>query len=157
MLLSLGMKSEFEIPHIPLPVFKGPFIYAKYEKLDGAALVSTHQCASLIQYYTKAPLAKFWRKGVEVRGNADKIVAGTAIATFNLEGRYSNQQHDNHAAFYVSQSATGIWVIDQWADDPIGKPTISKRFLKFTDANSDGTYPDPSNNGAAMSVILAAP
>ena len=43
-------------------------------------------------------------------------------------------------------------VMDQWA----GKKTISSRLMRFKGKNKDGTYPDPSNNADALSVIMKA-
>ncbi len=49
-----------------------------------------------------------WKKGILVKGNTN-IAEGTAIATFNAQGRYSG-----HAAIYVSQDKEGVHVWDQW-------------------------------------------
>ena len=76
------------------------------------------------------------------------IIIGTAIATF-VEGKYQNHGTGNHAAFYISQDAVGIWVVDQWSTSG----TIRKRQLRFKGRNKDGTFIDPSNNGDAFSVI----
>lgn len=62
-----------------------------------------------------------WVKGVQVKGDKT-IAAGTAIATFDAEGRYVG-----HAAIYVKQDAVGIHVYDQWitgAGKPIGPRVI---------------------------------
>ncbi|WP_119631433.1 BPSL0067 family protein [Methylocaldum marinum] len=74
---------------------------------------------------------------------------GTAVATF-VDGKYPNESHGNHAALYISQDGSGVWVMDQWST----KPSISKRKMLFKGKNSDGTYKDPSNNGDALSVII---
>jgi hypothetical protein len=49
------------------------------------------------------------------------IQKGTAIATF-VNGKYPNNSHDNHAAFYISQDAGGIWVVDQWKSQKRQRP-----------------------------------
>jgi len=133
---------------------KGPYVYAKVDDLEGEDKVSNLQCASLVQYYAKAPLTKFWRKGIEVRGNAAKIKRGTAVATF-VDGKYPHTSHNKHAAFYLNQAEDGVWVMDQWDSD--NKPTISKRFMRFKGTNKDGSFIDPANNGDALSVIMSEP
>lgn len=128
---------------------KGPFVYTKVDSLEGKPKVFGGECAGLVQWHTHTGKADSWREGIKVRGNGHKIAAGTAVATF-VDGRYPNKPHGNHAALYISQDATGIWVMDQWTS----KPTISKRRMLFKGKNSDGSYRDPSNNGDALSVIV---
>lgn len=54
-----------------------------------------------------------WKRGAPVRGAA--LAPGTAIATFDKNGRYANNTNGkSHAAIYLGQSATGIRVLDQW-------------------------------------------
>jgi hypothetical protein len=83
-----------------------------------------------------------WTKGQAVKGNTD-ISVGTAIATFDENGRYPNQSHGNHAAIYVGQDVLGIWVYDQWT-----KQLVHKRRIAFK-----GGVDSPSNDGDAFSVI----
>ncbi len=111
--------------------------------------VGTGQCVALIEAYTNTPkpVASFWKEGVAVRGNL-AILKGTAIATF-VGGKYLSNATGNHAAFYISQDASGIWVVDQYA----GSGGIRKRHLRFKGKKPDGSYVDPSNNGDAFSVI----
>ena len=126
----------------------GPYIYTLVDSLEGKPKVFGGQCAGLVQFYTKVGLAARWREGIQVRGNADKIKKGTAVATF-VDGKYPNKPHGNHAALYVSQDAQGIWVMDQWTS----KATIGKRLMRFKGRSKDGSFVDPSNNGDALSVI----
>jgi len=43
------------------------------------------------------------------------LVPGTAIATFNKNGDYTNDTNGkSHAAIYLGQNAVGIQVLDQW-------------------------------------------
>jgi len=132
---------------------KGPFVYPKVDELQGHEKVSNYACASLVQWFTKAPsdAKKTWREGIKVRGNGALIAKGTAVATF-VNGRYPNTVHDKHAALYIEQDATGVLVMDQWES----KPTISKRRMLFRGKTGDGkSYADPSNNGDALSVIMS--
>ena len=64
-------------------------------------------------------------------------------------GKYPSNASGNHAAFYLSEDANGIWVVDQYA----GSGGIRKRHLRFKGEVSKGVYVDPSNNGDAFSVI----
>lgn len=125
-----------------------PFLsYKKLSDIENTPQVSTGSCASLVMYFTRVGPASLWKEGDAVKGNKT-IKRGTAIATF-VAGKYPNNPHDNHAALYVSQNATGVEVLDQWDS----KKTITKRTMKFLGKNKDGTYVDPSNNGDAMSII----
>lgn len=134
---------------------KGPYVYSKVDDLEGKEKVSLKSCASLVQWYTRAPgdAKKTWREGITVRGNGGTIKKGTAVATF-VKGRYPSGLHGKHAALYIEQEAHGVWVMDQWEGD--SKPTISKRLMYFKGTTSDGeSYIDPSNNGDALSVIMS--
>lgn len=128
---------------------KGYRSYVDVETIPetNTGLVSNKSCAGLVMHYTRVGRAAKWKKGEAVRGNAT-IRKGTAIATF-VNGVYPNLPTGNHAALYVSQDSTGIWVVDQWED--LEKP--HKRHMKFQGTNSDGGYVDPSNNGDAFSII----
>jgi hypothetical protein len=126
------------------------YIYSSVDSLEGTAKVGTKHCVVLVQHYANAPRTSQWTEGAKVKGNTT-IVKGTAIATF-VGGVYPNNSTGNHAALYISQDETGIWVMDQWKDDD-SKPTVSKRRLRFKGANADGSYKDPSNNGDAFSII----
>jgi hypothetical protein len=125
------------------------YVYAKVDDLDGKPLVGSKQCVAIVQVYANAPNTSQWTQGVQAKGNT-QLAKGTALATF-VDGKYPNLSHGNHAALYVSQDASGIWVMDQWAGDA-KKPTISKRRMKFK-GMSGTSYVDPSNNGDAMYVI----
>ena len=136
----------------------GPYVYANVDDLEGAELVGNKQCAGLVQHYVNVGTTEYWTNGKHVRGNGPSIAKGTAVATFlndaeEEKGYYANAKHNNHAAFYISQDATGIKVMDQWAGDK-NKPKISSRVMRFLGKNKDGTYVNPSNNGEALSVIM---
>jgi len=123
------------------------FVYAEAESLAKLPLVGTGQCVALIKEYTKASATSTWKEGKAVKGDL-ALKKGTAIATF-VGGKYPNQGSGNHAAFYLSQDAGGVWVIDQWSSSG----TIQKRCLSFKGKDKTGKYNNPSNNGDAFSVI----
>jgi len=112
--------------------------------------VGSRQCVALIIHYSNAPNTAQWTQGKPVLGNL-AIAKGTAIATFT-DGTYASRGTGNHAAYYLSQDAGGIWVMDQWASDT-QKPTVSKRYLRRKGKNARGAYIDPSNNAEAYSII----
>lgn len=131
---------------------KGPFIYTQIKSLEGKPKVGTKQCVALVKKYTPfVGATSTWREGSKVKGNT-KIAAGTAIATF-VNGVYPNKSSGNHAAYYISQSGSGIRIMDQWSNDK-NKPTISSRSIRFKGQNSNDSYITPSNNGDAFSVII---
>jgi len=80
-----------------------------------------------------------------------RLSPGTAIATFE-NGRWPGRPKGNHAAFYLSQTGTGIWVVDQWNPD-VDKPLISRRFIARKEIYDDGSFERPSDNAFAFSVI----
>ncbi len=112
------------------------------EDYDGKK-VGNGQCVVFVQECTGAPITSLWKKGKKVRGNS-LINQGTAIATFDEKGKYLNNSTGNHAAIYVSQNATGIWVYDQW----VAQGAVKKRFIRFK-----GGVGSHSNDGDAFSVI----
>jgi hypothetical protein len=124
-----------------------PYIYPEAEKLEKLPTVGTKQCVALIKQFTKAPPSSLWKEVKAVRGN-QFLKTGTAIATF-LNGKYPNHGAGNHAAFYISQSAAGVLVIDQWSLSG----TVRKRRLPFLGKDKNGKYITPSNNGDSFSVV----
>ncbi len=86
-----------------------------------------------------------------VRGDT-ALAPGTAIATFDANGRYANHSHGNHAAIYLSQDANGIRVIDQWNRRNAQGRIVSQqpphiRVLQFDDRRG------ASDNGNRFSVV----
>lgn len=118
--------------------------YADAAKLTGEKWVGSHECVALVQYYAKAPTTMHWKEGTRVKGAKD-LRAGTAIATFS-KGKYGNRRTGNHAALYLSQDSSGIWVIEQFRNIKGG--LIAKRYIAFR--NGEGSA---SNDGDAYSVI----
>lgn len=126
------------------------YVYAKVDDLDQTDKVGSKQCVALLQYYARLPQTTTWKEGKSVIGNF-LLAKGTAIATF-ANGKYQSHTTGNHAAFYISQDAAGIWVMDQWANDKT-KPKVSKRHIRRKGKLKTGNYVDPSNNADAYSVI----
>jgi hypothetical protein len=126
------------------------YVYSKVDDLEDTDKVGSKQCVALVQYYAQLPQTANWKEGLKVLGNL-ATAKGTAIATF-VNGKYESHSTGNHAAFYISQDAGGIWVMDQWANDTT-KPKVSKRYLRKKGTSTNGGYIDPSNNAEAFSAI----
>jgi hypothetical protein len=100
-----------------------------------------HECVEFVRQSTGAPSSRSWRPGRQVKGAKD-IPLGAAIATFS-NGRYST-----HAAIYLGQDDTGIWVLDQWNKQGM----VAKRRIKFpTGKETKPIY--PSNDADLFYVI----
>ena len=89
------------------------YVAADTDHLVSDLPVGSGECVALVEQATGAPHASSWRKGALVKGNT-ALAKGTAIATFNAQGKYGNHRHGNHAAIYLDQDANGLRVIDQW-------------------------------------------
>lgn len=90
------------------------YVAADPERWEGKPSVGSGECVPLVQQATGAPHTSKWHRGAAVRGNL-ALRPGTAIATFDDDGRYGNHSDGrSHAAIYLSQDAHGIRVIDQW-------------------------------------------
>nr|WP_249173612.1 BPSL0067 family protein [Burkholderia dolosa] len=105
------------------------------------------ECVALVKAYTAVGQTSTWRPEKAVKGNLS-IRPGTVIATFENE-RYPNRARGNHAAFYLGQDSTGIYVAEQWRT--LSK--IQKRHIGFKGKDRNGRYIDPSNNADAFSVV----
>lgn len=133
--------------------------YFGYKKVDSLIhldkVISTGQCAALIQYYVKGiGLTKTWVPGPRVEElDPSSIPRGTAIATF-WNGKYPNQSSGNHVAFYLGHNKTGIEVVEQWSGATV-KQAREKRHpdgvirFKGIKIPTDQTGPKPSMSGTA--------
>ena len=119
------------------------------DDLESHEKVGTKQCVALIQAFTDAGMTASWRQGAAVLGNK-AMLKGTAIATF-VRGRYPNQAHGNHAAFFLRHGPNGFWVMDQWAD-PL-KKFVSSRYIRAKTKNAEGRFASPSDDANAFSII----
>lgn len=131
-----------------------PYVYKDVRTLDRHVLVGSGHCVDLVKAYApglKGIPTSAWRAGSHVVDVAKTLPAGTAIATFE-NGRYPHRTSGQHAAFFVASAGAGIWVIDQWKNDP-NKPAVSLRHISRKGKRKDGTWIDPSNNAEAFSVI----
>jgi hypothetical protein len=108
-------------------------------------VVGSGQCVAFVQQASGAPLTSGWNQGSKVRGDL-ALPAGTAIATFDSSGRYTNSTDGtSHAAIYVGQNEIGLQVWDQWKGQPVHQRTI--RF------QGGAVGVKPVNDGDAFYVI----
>ena len=76
-----------------------------------------------------------WKKStIQVKG-ATTLEKGTAIATFDSNGKYCG-----HAAIYVGQKADGLQVWDQWQTHPVSPRNIAFRGGKGSVVNDGDQY-----------------
>jgi hypothetical protein len=132
----------------PLPVVPpradGHYIATRPEAFEGT-VVGTGYCVAFVQAAAGAPQTIAWRRGARVYGNPH-IPRGTAIATFEADGSYTNES-GNHAAIYLDQDERGLWVYDQWQGQP-----VHKRLIRFEGGR--GSKPgSKSNDGKRFAVI----
>lgn len=102
---------------------------------EGKVIGDGH-CVSLIKYCSNAPNTDQWYPGEIVWQN--EIKPGSIIATFK-NNRYPNIT-GYHAAIYISQDASGIWVWDQWQGKPVHKRLIRWRNDGATNNNTAQSY-----------------
>jgi hypothetical protein len=118
---------------------------ANSPEASSGQVIGSGQCVSFVQQASGAPLTAKWNRGQKVTGNA-VIQQGTAIATFDAGGKYTNSTDGtSHAAIYVGQNLQGLQVWDQWLGQPVHQRTI--RFQ----AGAPGVK--PVNDGDAFYVI----
>ncbi len=118
-------------------------------------VISTGQCAALIQYYVKGiGLTKTWVPGPRVQElDPSSIPRGTAIATF-WNGKYPNQPHGNHVAFYLGHTEEGIEVVEQWSGATVAQARKKRHpdgVIRFKGIKipADQGGPKPSMSGTA--------
>jgi len=125
--------------------FKTKLDQIKYEPNTYLFKDVTH-CAIMVQMTTRAPNTELWRSGIKVKDALPgEIEPGTAIATFDANGRYpTTDPPGRHAAVYVSHDASGIVVIDQWAGTnpktTPGQRTIAYKGVALTQWQNNGDY-----------------
>lgn len=130
-------------PPVAAPA-QGPYLATRPEGFESTVVGAGH-CVDFVKVAAGAPQTAAWRKGAQVRGNP-QIPRGTAIATFEADGTYTNAS-GNHAAIYLYQDESGIWVYDQWQ----GRP-VHKRLIRF-EGGSGGAKGSKSNDAKRFAVI----
>ena len=101
---------------------------------NGIFVGESHECVAVVKYFAKAPQTIIWKKGAKVKGN-NNIQPGTAIATFDKNGRYYG-----HAAIYINQTTIGINVYDQWNRRPLNDRVIEFKGMGYVSNDGDQFY-----------------
>lgn len=92
-------------------------------------VVGNGHCVALVRHADGAfaPHTARWKRGDPVVGNTD-LASGTAIATFDPDGRYGNHTDGrSHAAIFIAHEDQGIRVVDQWRLRPVSPRIIANR------------------------------
>ena len=112
--------------------------------------VDSGQCVAYVRAASHAPHTSLWLRGATVQGNF-ALEPGTAIATFDPNGRYgSHTDGRSHAAIYLGQDKNGIRVLDQWVSKRNGqvvRVAVHERIIQFQ------PKPRPENDGRNYHVI----
>lgn len=84
------------------------------------------QCVAFVRAAASVPHTSYWRRGDPVA--TTDIASGTAIATFDADGRYGNHTDgQSHAAIFVRQMGAGMQVWDCWLEQPVHQRVIQWR------------------------------
>jgi len=95
------------------------------------------ECVVFVQKVAGTPSTKDWKPGIRVAdAKPGSIRRGTAIATFDKNGKYPTDLDGKHAAIYLGRNSFGIQVLDQWkGKGEKGKegelPGVSERTIHF--------------------------
>ena len=118
------------------------FVASQHDRHMGS-VVGTGHCVPWVREATGAPITTQWRRGARVRDNPD-TPRGTAIATFDADGRYGNHTDGrSHAAVLIAVRENGLAVVDQW----VGQ-VVHQRVIQFRNGRGD-----PANDGDAFYVV----
>lgn len=101
------------------------FIAEEPERHAGKKIGTGH-CVPFVRAVTGAPHTSAWRRGPRARGG--NLPTGTAIATFDANGRYENDiTGRSHAAVLIAENSDGLLVWDQWIGQPVHQRVIRYR------------------------------
>ena len=104
--------------------------------------IGSGECVAACTHFANLPGSNLLKAGPAVMDKPN-LEPGTAIATFNSNGRYPQTDVPKNSAIYLGRGARGsIWILDQW--NP-GHPPTPREVLP------SGSF--PSNNPNGYSVI----
>ena len=94
-------------------------------KYRGTVVANGH-CARHVQMATGITHSSTWRRGVSVRdADADELLRGVVIATFDKAGHYANATDgSSHICILLERKTDGLLVVDQWVGKPVGERLI---------------------------------
>lgn len=111
-----------------------------YGKEKFANAKGNTECVEFVRQTTDAPETSKWVRGRLVKSfKAGELTKGTAIATFDDNGKYPTDGLGRHAAIYLSHDNKGIQVLDQWnSQKEVLKRTIWFQRPAGTKRSNDG-------------------
>lgn len=114
-----------------------PTVSTQHERHYGRSVGNGH-CVAFVREVTGLPPTATWRRGERVRGSSQP--PGTAIATFDPDGRYGNHVDGrSHCAILLRENDDSLLVADQWVGQKVHSRTIQFRGGKTaTNAVNDG-------------------
>jgi hypothetical protein len=119
--------------------------------------VGSGQCVDLVKDACGIGHTSTWQQGATIANNPD-LKPGTAIATFDQNGKYGNHTNgSSHAAIYLGPSTKypgGIRVYDQWAGHPASERDI--RPSGGSAVNSANAYSIIKTSDNPTGVVAAA-
>jgi hypothetical protein len=108
-------------------------------RYDGHVVGNGH-CVAFVRQVTRLPATAAWRRGENVRAAAS-VAPGTAIATFDADGRYGNHTDGrSHAAILIARHPDGLLVWDQWLGQPVHQRVIRYQGGQGTAVNDGDQY-----------------
>jgi hypothetical protein len=91
-----------------------------------------------------------WMRGPQVMGSS-YIAPGTVVATFLGQDYYPNRSGGNHVGIFVSGTAEGFYIIEQYHNRQGG--VIGHRFIRASPVRA-GDYSDYFSNANQYSVVM---
>lgn len=122
--------------------------------LDQHPLYGRGECVDLIKALVPGLIGvstQEWRKGAYVK-ETPGLLRGTAIATFDPDGRFAHADTGQHAMIFVAHAGAGMWVLEQYKKSGV----VLFRHMpvpKTSAQRADGSWPHRSRNPLAFSVI----
>lgn len=124
-----------------------PTVTKSPERYAGKIVGNGH-CVVFVREVTGLPPTAHWRQG----GSVLEAEPGSAIATFDPDGRYGNHTDGrSHAAILVEATAYGLQVWDQWVNRKTPGPGVHQRLIQFR-----GGQGLPCDDGDAYAIIEVA-
>lgn len=106
------------------------YVSTNYQRYVGGKPVGTGHCVALVRESCGAPQTAEWKRGELVKDALCET--GTAIATFDDNGKYGNHTDGrSHAAILIALDTNGLRVVDQW----LGQPP-HERLINFRGGNT---------------------
>ncbi|MBI5163356.1 MAG: peptidoglycan-binding protein [Magnetospirillum sp.] len=144
-----GEKKATSFPPDDSTIYRVAHIEAfKKEALAKGVGYGSGHCVALVQAANPdLPNHSLWKRGSDIKANGDPpLKSGTAIATFDPDGKYPDKPTGQHAAVFLEYGTqngrSGMWVLDQWK-----RQAPQTRFIYF-DQNRNR-----QNDAGAYSVV----